>query len=121
MFNRPNDHQRPFNYNPNHPQYHKQQWNHQNIPPYKPTPYQYYAKPKQPVNWHTFSQPNQNHNAYHNQHNQPPAKSFLNHFQDKNGEVDVDKMLSTVGQVANTFKQVSPMIKQFGSIMKTFK
>lgn len=119
MLNRPNYHQRPFNYHPDHPQYYKQQqWQKPTIPPYNPTAYQYYAKPKQPGNWQAFEQPNYNYNATSNQSS---PSGFLNYFQDKNGEVDFDKMLSTVGQVANTFQQISPMVKQFGSIMKTFK
>lgn len=118
MFNRPNYYQRPPNYNPNRPQYQKQQWHEPTIPPNKPTPYQFYAKPKQPFNSHPFSQPNQ---GYYNSPNQPPPNSLLNYFQDKDGQMDFDKMLATVGQVANTFQQVSPMVKQFGSIMKSFK
>ncbi|WP_161493911.1 YppG family protein [Virgibacillus necropolis] len=118
MFNRPNYYQEPFNANPKRPQYHKQQWQQPTIPPYNPTPYQVYAKPKQPTNWHTFSQPNQNQYATFNQ---PPPSNVLNYFQNKKGEVDFDKMLSTVGQVANTFQQITPMVKQVGSIMKSFK
>lgn len=34
---------------------------------------------------------------------------------------DLDKMLSTVGQLANTYHQVSPIVKQFGSLIKTFR
>ncbi|ASK61263.1 hypothetical protein CFK37_03245 [Virgibacillus phasianinus] len=119
MFSRPNYHQRPFNYNPNRPQHYNQQWHQPNIPPYNPTAYQYYAKPKQPGNWHSYAQPKQN---FYGNVNQPPqVASMLNQFKDKNGDVDFDKMLSTVGQVANTFKQITPMVKQFGSIMKSLK
>ncbi|API91662.1 hypothetical protein J32TS6_41250 [Virgibacillus pantothenticus] len=46
------------------------------------------------------------------QANQPagPGQSF-----------DLDKMLSTVGQLANTYHQVSPIVKQFGSFIKAFR
>ncbi|QGS68037.1 hypothetical protein CV093_03205 [Oceanobacillus sp. 143] len=33
----------------------------------------------------------------------------------------MDKMLSTVGQIASTYHQVSPIIQQFGSIIKTLE
>lgn len=118
MFSRPNYQQRPLSYNPYHPQYHNQQWNHP-IPPSNPTPYQYYAKPSQPANWHTFSQqPTYNGKT---SFNQQQTNGLFNYFQDKNGQMDFDKMLSTVGQVTNTVKQISPMVKQFGSIIKSFK
>ncbi|WP_430788666.1 YppG family protein [Virgibacillus flavescens] len=116
MINRPNNYPGPFNHRPPYPPSH-QQWHQSAIPPFNPTPYQMYAKPKQPAYWNSFSQPNQmNYPA------KPPGQSgLLNYFQNKNGEVDFDKMMSTVGQVANTFQQISPMVKQFGSIMKSIK
>lgn len=122
MFNRPNHHPRPYNYYPNypnHPQNQNHQWQQSVIPKPNLTPYQIYAKPKQPANWHTNSQPQQSY--YYPIANQSPPSSILNYFHNKKGEVDFDKMLSTVGQVANTVKQISPMVKQFGSIMKNFK
>ncbi|WP_017753499.1 YppG family protein [Calidifontibacillus oryziterrae] len=48
---------------------------------------------------------------------QPPLNSFLSYFYDKNGNFDFNKMLTTVGQVSNTVKQVSPLLKQFGSLL----
>ncbi|MFZ3578904.1 YppG family protein [Virgibacillus sp. DJP39] len=118
MFNRPNYYQRPYNYNPNYPPYSNQQWHNPARPPYQQTPYQYYAKPKQPADWYNFSQPNQ---YNYGQPYKQPQKGWLTYFHDKNGEVDFDKMISSVGQVATTFQQISPMVKQFGSIMKNFK
>lgn len=117
MFTRPNYTQRPFNYNQADPQYYKQQWHQPTMPPNYLTPYQYYAKPQQPPNWHTFSQPNN----YATFNQQQPAGGVLHYFQDENGQMDFDKVMSTVGQVSNTVKQISPMVKQFSSIMKSFK
>lgn len=56
--------------------------------------------------------------------NEPPPKqmnSLLTQFQNSEGQIDVDKMLNTVGQLANTYHQVAPIIKQFGSLIKTFR
>lgn len=50
----------------------------------------------------------------------PSGNNFLEYFYDANGQLDIDKMLTTVGQVASIYHQVSPIIKQFGSFMKNF-
>lgn len=78
------------------------------------TPYQFYQKPLLPV-------PQQN-------NSQMPPFSFgkqtnpmLSYFQDKNGEMDFDKIFKTVNQLANTYQQVSPLVKNVGSIVKSFK
>lgn len=84
---------------------------------YYPTPFDVFAKPKQPMNWpfhpqssDMFSQP------------QPAMpKNLLHYFQNDKGELDVDKMMSTAGQVANTVQQVSPVVKQVGDLMKQFR
>ncbi|MYL46288.1 hypothetical protein GLV94_11605 [Virgibacillus halodenitrificans] len=49
------------------------------------------------------------------------GNGLLNYFQDNEGQMDLDKMLSTVGQLANTYHQVSPIVKQFGSFIKNFR
>lgn len=118
MYSRPNNPNRPFNYHAARPQYHGQQWQHPTKPPTNPTPYQYYAKPQQPANWLNYAQPNFNGYAAPNQ---KQASGLLNYFQDENGQMDFNKMMSTVGQVSNTVKQISPMVKQFSTIMKSFK
>ncbi len=79
------------------------------------TPFEMYAKPKQPMNWHPYGQ------SMGGSFNTPPKNNLLYYFQDNNGEMDLDKMLSTAGQIANTFQQVSPVVKQVGSIMKQFR
>lgn len=52
---------------------------------------------------------------------QEQPNGILSQFQNTNGQIDVDKMLTTVGQLANTYHQVAPIIKQFSSFMKTFR
>jgi len=86
--------------------------------PVHQTPYEYFAKPQQP-NWPDMTEQSQGNYA-----NQPPMKpvnSFMSNFQNQDGKVDIDKMLGTVGQMANTYHQVSPIFKQFGTFLKGFR
>lgn len=75
----------------------------------------------QPVNFQPM--PNQPPFPYmHQQAAYPPARppltaSVLNQFQDGEGQIDFNKMLATVGQLANTVQQVTPVIKQMGSFI----
>lgn len=48
---------------------------------------------------------------------QPPMYSLFSYFQDKNGNFDFNKMVSTFGQITSTVKQVSPLFKSFGSLL----
>ncbi|MFB4168117.1 YppG family protein [Virgibacillus sp. JSM 102003] len=121
MFERPYNYTPPYNGNP----YNFYQNNTQPLHNYKQmynnyntnfqTPFEMYAKPKQPMNWHPYGQ------SIGGTFNTPPKNNLLYYFQDNNGEMDLDKMLSTAGQIANTFQQVSPVVKQVGSIMKQFR
>ncbi|GAA5417479.1 hypothetical protein Pryu01_02553 [Paraliobacillus ryukyuensis] len=79
------------------------------------TPYQYLSKPQHPMEWFPEQQ-NATSSGYGNQ-----MKGFMSYFQDKDGQMDLDKMLNTVGQVANTYQQITPVIKGIGSFMKGFK
>lgn len=118
-------------YNPylhSHPQYPNYPYPEQNgPPPQQQTPYEQFAKPLQPVpmNWGNPMQ--QNADFTQSNANLPPQQSpypnngIKGYFQDEDGQVDFDKMLSTVGQLANTYHQVSPIVKQFGSIIKSFR
>lgn len=47
----------------------------------------------------------------------PIMQQFLN----DNGQIDVEKMLKTIGQLADTVQQVSPVIKQVNDIIKSFR
>jgi hypothetical protein len=82
---------------------------------YQQTPFEYYAKPKQPTYWHS-GQPYQAAPS-----NQQPVSNLKAYFQDDNGQMDYDKMFNTVGQLAKTVQQVTPVIQQVGSIIKSFK
>lgn len=80
----------------------------------KQTPYEQFKKPPLPVFWENeiSNQPNPQGN---------PANSVMAHFQDENGQLNLDKMLTTVGQMANTYHQVYPIFKQFSNFIKNFK
>lgn len=51
--------------------------------------------------------------------NNPGA--FTHQFLNENGQIDVNKMLTTVGQLAQTVQQVSPVIKQVNDIIQSFR
>lgn len=79
------------------------------------TPFEYFSKPSQPINWHPASkQGNQFQTA-------SGGNELFHYFEEKKEEVDLDKMLSTIGQVANTVQQVSPVVKQISALMKQIK
>ncbi|GAB3045396.1 YppG family protein [Virgibacillus ainsalahensis] len=88
-------------------------------PGFHQTPYEHFAKPKQPEFWPQYMQ------SYPSYYQSSPVKPGNNnlfaYFQNNEGQVDVDKMISTVGQLANTYHQVSPIVKQFGSLIKSFR
>ncbi|UFT99811.1 YppG family protein [Radiobacillus kanasensis] len=83
--------------------------------PYPMTPYQFYQKPQQPNNWGSYFQQPQP-----GQYGNPP-NGIMQYFQDENGQLDYDKMFSTFGQISSTVKQVSPIVKEFGTIFKGLK
>lgn len=80
------------------------------------TPFEYFTKQDQVTGW-PDSMP-QHPNFYPPPNPQP---GFLDHNQGGKEQIDFDKMLSTVGQLANTVQQVSPVIKQVSAIIKTFR
>ncbi|MFG6150424.1 YppG family protein [Halobacillus sp. B23F22_1] len=45
-------------------------------------------------------------------------KKMMAYFQDEQGQLDLDKMFNTTGQVVQTIQQVSPMVKGIGSFVK---
>lgn len=45
----------------------------------------------------------------------------LQQFMNDNGQVDIQKMLQTVGQFADTVQQVSPVIKQLNELVRSFR
>lgn len=80
-----------------------------------PTPYEHYAKPPQPLN---LMSPNQE--AYENPEGQTQA-GFLRAFTDANGQVDFDKTMTTINQLASTYHQVSPIVRQVSALIKMFR
>ncbi|MFC2947794.1 YppG family protein [Virgibacillus sediminis] len=84
---------------------------------YPETPYEAFAKPKQPEHWPPVGSV---------EHPSPfsgakPANHLSAHFQNNEGQVDLDKMIATVSQLANTYHQVSPIIKEFGTLLKNIR
>ncbi|CDQ21513.1 YppG-like protein [Halobacillus karajensis] len=49
------------------------------------------------------------------------SKGVMNYFQNEDGQLDIDKMMSTTGQVVKTVKEVSPIVKGIGSFVKGIK
>lgn len=92
------------------------------------SPFQQFAKPKQPADWFNEMFQNQanqqqaNANPNMNPNGNPnPNPGIISQFQDENGQISLDKMLNTVGQMANTYHQVQPIVKQFGSLINMFR
>lgn len=81
-------------------------------PPIMEGPYVQFAKPPQPNQWNPYYSLQQQFPQY----GQNPQKGLAQYFQDKNGQLDLDKMLSTMGQVANTANQFSPLVKSLSSL-----
>lgn len=87
-------------------------------PPVKQGPYVQFAKPPQPNQWNPYYSLEQQFPQYGQMNGQ---KGLMQYFQDKNGQLDLDKMLSTMGQVANTANQFSPLVKSLSSVLTGFK
>jgi len=49
------------------------------------------------------------------------TSKVMQQFLDENGQVDIQKMLQTVGQFADTVQQVSPVIKQLNDLVRSFR
>lgn len=48
-------------------------------------------------------------------------KKVIQQFMNEDGQVDIQKMLQTVGQFADTVQQVSPVIKQLNELIRSFR
>ncbi|MFS0749017.1 YppG family protein [Oceanobacillus sp. 1P07AA] len=84
-------------------------WNTQQHPS---TPYEVFAKPELPLQSLQQGQGNMLNSAQPNQQ-----------FIPGEGEnpLKFDKVMNTVGQLASTYHQVSPIIKEFSTFVKTFR
>ncbi|MDC3413131.1 YppG family protein [Aquibacillus sp. 3ASR75-11] len=110
------------------PYYSNASFNHS--PTIPVTPFQKYSKPSQPSYLSNYGTPGMGPKnngwmdqwipyqsaPFPQQGNMP--KGFMNYFHDEDGQLDIDKMLSTFGKVADTVKQVSPMVKGLGTFIK---
>src|SRR5690625_809151 len=126
---RPN-YQDPVYYNHSIPNQAHQSDYYQNEQVHQQSPFEYYAKPPQPESW-SYATPQQQ-NYYQSQQQDPylyqqqaqqpsTTAGILAQFQTAEGQMDVQKMLSTVGQLANTVQQVSPVIKEIGAMIRVFR
>lgn len=72
-------------------------------PPYYP-PHMFYQMPhmKPP---HPYMNPGAN--------AKPPLQNIIQQFQKEDGQIDIDKVLTTANQVGATVKQLSPILKLF--------
>lgn len=88
-------------------------------PVYSPQQMQGSPLPNQPIN----SQQQQGNNPTNTFPNQEVDNEavFSHQFLNEQGQVDVNKMLSTVGHLAQTVQQVSPVIKQVNDIIQSFR
>jgi len=94
------------------PFYQTQQGTH---PEYHPNlnPYSYFQKPPIPMQNTPFQT-----NSMKKTKNQNP---LLGYFQTDKGEMDMDKVFHTVNQLASTYQQVSPLVKNVGNFIKTIQ
>lgn len=51
----------------------------------------------------------------------PEVQRMLQQFLNDDGQVDVQKMLQTIGQFADTVQQVSPVLRQINDLIKSFR
>ncbi len=75
------------------------------------TPYDYFQKP--PIPQQFFNQ-QQSQGGF-------GGNPFIQQFQNNKGQMDFDKIFSTVGQLVNTVNQVQPIVKKVGYLIKGFK
>lgn len=80
------------------------------------TPFEYFQKPEPPGL--SYGNNNADPAMYGNM---PPKANLMGQFQKEDGQLDLDKVLTTVGQLANTYHQVYPIIQQFNGFLKNFK
>src|SRR5690625_2770436 len=122
--------QDPVYYNHSMPNQTYQSDYYQNEQVHQQSPFEYYAKPSQPESWPYAMSQQPNYSQYQQQDfyvsqqqaQQPNTTAgILAQFQTAEGQMDVQKMLSTVGQLANTVQQVSPVIKEIGAMIRVFR
>lgn len=96
--------------------YHVNQYNYQSYPHIYPN----YYDEQIPIQNQNISEDNAL-NATQVMNNVNNDVAFSHQFLNEHGQVDVNKMLTTVGQLAQTVQQVSPVIKQVNDIIQSFR
>jgi hypothetical protein len=88
-----------------------------NYPPAHLTPYELYAKPPQPMDLLN------GHNSPNPMAGSPeePSSGIFGNFTDENGQLNFDKMMGSISQIAGTYHQVTPIIKEIGSLINSFR
>ena len=128
---------RPYNQPPEYypQQYHHYPYTNQTIYPIQqqyPTinwkglevnqsPFEHFAKPALPAEWTNELQNNGEYGYTEGPLPLPNTDPQAGLQQGGGGQMDFDKMLSTVGQLASTYHQVSPIVKQFSTFIKSFR
>ncbi|MBM7554382.1 YppG family protein [Thalassobacillus pellis] len=79
-------------------------------------PFEIYAKPAFPPIENAY---NETGNQFYDQNSRPPG--MMGYFQDQNGQLDMEKMMKTMGQLAQTANQFSPLVKGIGGFIKGFR
>lgn len=54
-------------------------------------------------------------------HHVAPEQRFVQQFLDEHGQVNIEKLLKTIGQLANTIQQVSPVFKQLNELVRNIR
>ncbi|MFG6121481.1 MULTISPECIES: YppG family protein [Thalassobacillus] len=109
------DPQYPYHYQPMMEENFYNQPQNWEMAPTPGNPFELYTKPM-------FPQQNNMYNSYGQQpfyaNSGMNPKNMAGYFQDQNGQLDMDKMMKTVGQLAQTANQLSPIMKGIGGFIK---
>jgi len=108
-------------------------FNYNTLPENEPTSNRPYAYNKQ-VNTQAFQQcpycrqrvqtafaQENDYPATYGAHQAGAEQRMIQQFLNDDGQVDIQKMLQTIGQFADTVQQVSPVIKQINDLVKSFR
>lgn len=87
-------------------------------PDFITTPYEQFAKPAQPDNLLQSIIPA---DLYPKTKADHSSAGLMTPFLDRDGQLDIDKIFSTVGKASNVYQQLSPVIKDIGTVITNFK
>ncbi|HLR81159.1 MAG TPA: hypothetical protein VK119_11410 [Bacillota bacterium] len=90
-------------------------YNFSNDQRYVQSPFDQYAKPQLPETWYeTMPQ------SYLNERHVPMVSQGRDHSVNFE-QMDLEKILNTVGQITETYQRVSPIVKEIGALLKKRK